>query len=310
MSTFREFTFTSVNGTTPIHVRRFDPEGAPRGVVQIAHGVAEYANRYDPFLRFLADNGFVAVAHDHLGHGKSVTDDSELGWFAEKGGWDLVVSDVKKLHDMLQEEFPDLPFVLFGHSMGSFVARTYLIRYPEDLNAAVICGTGQQSAALVGGGKLMANLVCTFKGTKHRSKFLNGLAFGSYNKAFEPLRTQVDWLSRDTAVVDAYDADPLCGFMATAGLFRDMMGGISFIGKPANVAKVRKDLPVFLIAGAMDPVGEQGKGPQRALELYRQVGLADATLKLYPDCRHELLNELNKEEVMADILAFLNEKLA
>ena len=310
MSTFREYTFTSANGATPIHVRRFDPAGAPRAVIQIAHGVAEYAARYDRFLRFLADNGFVAVAHDHLGHGQSVTDESELGWFAERGGWDLVVADVKRLHDALKEEFPDLPFALFGHSMGSFVARTYLIRYSDDLAAAVICGTGQQSAALVGGGKFMASLVCAFKGTKHRSNFLNGLAFGSYNKGFEPHRTNVDWLSRDTAVVDAYDADPLCGFTATAGLFRDMMGGISFIGKPSNVARVRKDLPVFLIAGAVDPVGEQGKGPQRALTLYRRAGLTDATLKLYPDCRHELLNELNKEEVMADVLAFLNAKLA
>lgn len=310
MSTFRESTFTSANGTTAIHVRRFDPEGAPRGVVQIAHGVAEYAARYDGFLRFLADNGFVAVAHDHLGHGQSVNDPSELGWFADKGGWDLVVSDVKRLHDALREELPDLPFVLFGHSMGSFVARTYLIRYPGDLNAAVICGTGQQSAALVGGGRLMAKLVCAFKGTKYRSGLLNGLAFGAYNKAFEPTRTLVDWLTRDEAVVDAYDADPLCGFMATAGLFRDMMGGIAFIGKGRNVAKVRKDLPIFLIAGSMDPVGEQGKGPERALELYRKAGVADVSLKLYPDCRHELLNELNKEEVMADILAFLNAKLA
>ncbi len=306
MATFREYTFVSSNGRTPIHVRRFDPEGTPRGVVQIAHGVAEYAKRYDPFLAFLADNGFVAVAHDHLGHGASVTDESERGWFAERDGWDLVVSDVKRLHDALREEFPDLPFALFGHSMGSFVARTCLIRWPGDWNAAVICGTGQQSGALVAGGKLMAKLVCAFKGTKHRSPFLENLAFGAYNKAFEPVRTKVDWLSRDEAVVDAYAADPLCGFMVTAGLFRDMMTGIAFISKPKNVANVRKDLPIFLIAGDRDPVGEAGKGPRKALALYRKAGVSDVSLKLYPECRHELLNELDREQVMADVLAFLN----
>ena len=305
MSKFREFTFVSSNGQTKINVRRFDPEGAPRGVVQIAHGVAEYIDRYDEFMAFLAEKGFIALGSDHLGHGKSINDSSELGWFAEQDGWDLLVSDMHKLHDIVFAEDPNLPYFLFGHSMGSFLTRTYLIKYPSDLTGAVICGTGQQDAALVGAGEAAAKLVCTLRGSKHRSKLLTGMAFGSYNKEFEPKRTNSDWLSRDTANVDKYEADPLCGFMPTAGLFRDMMGGIKLISDPANIAKMRKNLPVFFISGDKDPVGEDGKGPLKAAELFRQAGMGDVSIKLYPDCRHELLNELNKDEVMGDILGWL-----
>lgn len=307
--TFREFTFLSSNGRTPIRVRRFDPDGAPRGVVQVAHGVAEHSARYDAFLTFLAEHGFVAAANDHLGHGESRTSEDETGWFAEKDGWDLVVEDMKKLHDLLHGELPGLPYALFGHSMGSFAARTYLIRYPDDADAAVICGTGQQSGALVGAGKAAASMICALKGTKYRSKLLQSMAFGSYNKGFEPVRTPVDWLSRDTAVTDAYMEDPLCGFTPSAGLFRDMMTGIGFIGRRENVERMNKALPALLIAGSRDPVGENGRGPARVYELWKAAGMRDVTLTLYPECRHELLNERNRDAVKADVLAFLEEKL-
>ncbi|MBO4879399.1 MAG: lysophospholipase [Clostridia bacterium] len=309
MSKFTEFTFPSSNGKTAIRVRKFEPETAPRGIVQIAHGVAEHCERYDAFMEFLAANGFVAAANDHLGHGKSISGESDLGFFTEKDGWDHVVRDMHKLHELLTEEYPELPCFLFGHSMGSFLARTYIIRYPDELTGAIICGTGQQSPALVGAGKAMAGMICGLRGVKHKSDMLNKTAFGKYNEGFETVRTPCDWLSRDKANVDKYIADPLCGFVPTAGLFRDMMGGISFIGKPENIEKMRKDLPVFFIAGDKDPVGENGKGVQKAYDLFKEAGMKDVTLKLYPDCRHELLNELNKDEVMADILGWLNEKM-
>ena len=309
MPKFSSFTFASTNGKTDINVRRFDPDAAPRGVVQIAHGVAEHCERYDGFMTFLADHGFVAVANDHLGHGKSYKRIDEQGWFAESDGWDLVVGDVKKLHDMMKKEFPDLPYILFGHSMGSFVARTYLIKYPGDLDAAIICGTGQQAPALVTAGKAAAILTCRTRGSSRRSKMLNDMAFGSYNREFEPRRTDFDWLTRDNAVVDAYIKDPNCGFAATAGLFRDMMTGIEFISKPENIAKMNKSLPVFFISGDKDPVGENGAGPKKAVEMWKSAGMKDVTLKLYPDCRHELLNELNRDEVMGDILKFIESKI-
>ncbi|MBQ3938957.1 MAG: lysophospholipase [Clostridia bacterium] len=310
MPNLTEFTFPSSNGRTDIRVRKWEPNSAPRGIVQIAHGVAEYSDRYDGFMQFLAEKGFIAAANDHLGHGRSIADESDLGFFADKDGWDLVVSDMHKLHELLTAEHPELPFFLFGHSMGSFLTRTYLIKYPDELTGAIICGTGQQSPALVGAGSAMAKLVCALRGAKHKSNMLNNTAFGSYNKGFEPIRTSCDWLSRDTANVDKYVADPLCGFVPTAGLFRDMMGGIAFIGKQENIGKMRKDLPVFFIAGAKDPVGESGEGVKRAYNAFLEAGMKDVRLKLYDDCRHELLNELNRDEVMADVLAWIESKLA
>ena len=309
MPKFTEFTFPSADGRTAIRVRRFDPDGAPVGVVQIAHGVAEHCERYDDFMRFLAENGFVAAANDHLGHGRSIAAEADLGFFTEKDGWDTVVSDMHKLHEILALEFPTLPCFLFGHSMGSFLTRTYIIKYPQELAGAVICGTGQQSPALVGAGKAMAGLVCALKGVRHRSKLLNNTAFGAYNKGFDAVRTPCDWLSRDEANVDKYIADPLCGFVPTAGLFRDMMGGIAFISDPKNAEKMRRELPVFFISGDKDPVGENGKGVQKAYEMFGAVGMKDVSIKLYPDCRHELLNELNRDEVMNDVLAWLKSKM-
>ena len=309
MPRFREYTFLSTNGRTKINVRRFDPDGLPRGIVQIAHGVAEHISRYDGFMRYLAENGFIAIGNDHLGHGLSVQSESELGWFAEEDGWSVVVNDMHKLHDITFAENPGLPYFLFGHSMGSFLTRTYIIKYPAELAGAVICGTGQQSPALVGAGKASANLVCKMKGSKHRSKLLAGMAFGSYNKSFEPRRTDYDWLTRENSIVDEYIADPLCGFMPTAGLFRDMMSGISFITDPENVAKMRKTLPVFFISGDLDPVGENGKGPAKAFHAFKEAGMNDVTIRFYKSCRHELLNETNRDEVMKDILSWLEVRL-
>ncbi|MBQ2110380.1 MAG: lysophospholipase [Clostridia bacterium] len=310
MPELTEFTFPSSNGSTAIRVRKWEPDSAPRGIVQIAHGVAEHCERYDEFMTFLAANGYIAAANDHLGHGKSIRDDGDLGFFADKDGWDLVVSDMHKLHELLRAEHPELPFFLFGHSMGSFLTRTYLIKYPDELTGAIICGTGQQSPALVGAGNAMAKLICSLRGARHKSIMLNNTAFGSYNKDFQPIRTPCDWLSRDEANVDKYVADPLCGFVPTAGLFRDMMGGISFIGKKENIEKMRKDLPVFFIAGAKDPVGESGEGVKRAYGAFLDAGMKDVRLKLYDECRHELLNELNKDEVMADVLEWIESKRA
>ena len=310
MPKLTEFTFLSTNGRTEIHVRRWDPDGEVRGTVQIAHGIAEHASRYDGFMEFLAENGFVAAANDHLGHGQSVTDESELGFFAEHGGWDLAVGDMHKLHDILFAENPSLPFFLFGHSMGSFLTRTYIIRYPSELTGAVICGTGQQSSALVGAGNAMAKFVCSVRGVKHKSGLLNKTAFGKYNSEFVPVRTMFDWLSRDEANVDKYMKDPLCGFVPSASLFRDMMGGIAFIGNAENVGKMRKDLPVLFISGDKDPVGEDGKGVKRAFALFQDAGMKDVKLILYPDCRHELLNELNKDEVMNDVLSWMTSKMS
>ena len=308
MSTFQDSTFLSENGKTNIHVRSCIPDTPPVGVVQIAHGIAEHVERYDGFARYLADRGWLVVANDHLGHGQSVREESELGFFAENGGWELAVGDMRKLYALTHSSRPELPYFLFGHSMGSFLTRTYLIRCPDGLRGAVICGTGQQSPALVAGGNFMGALEVRRKGPRFRSETLNKLAFGSYNKCFPEQRTDYDWLSRDTETVDRYIADPLCGFVPTAGLFSDMMGGIRFISSRKNIARMPKALPVFFISGDMDPVGENGKGVQRAYNAFLAAGMQDVTMKLYHDCRHELLNELNRDEVMRDVLDWLESK--
>lgn len=308
MPQFKDYTFLSCNGKTNIHVRRCDPDVTPRGVVQIAHGVAEHVGRYEGFMRFLAENGYVAVANDHLGHGQSLTDESELGWFAENGGWELVVGDMHKLHESLAEEFPGLPYFLLGHSMGSFLARTYIIRYRTGLSGVILSGTGQQSRAVVMAGKLIGGMEARKHGLKYKSKRLNDMAFGKYNAAFAPSRTLCDWLSRDEASVDNYVADPLCGYIPSAGLFLDMMTGVGYICNQRNVERMKKDLPVCFMSGDKDPVGENGRGVMRAYDSFLRAGMTDVTLKLYHDCRHEILNELNKADVYADILSWMDSK--
>ncbi len=309
MACFSDYTFLSGNGSTNIHVRRCTPSAEIRAVVQIAHGIAEHVERYDGFAQYLADHGYLVVANDHLGHGQSITGNDDLGFFGETDGWQLAVGDMKKLHDQTSAEFPALPYFLFGHSMGSFLARTYVICYPDDLSGAIICGTGQQSPLIVAGGKMMGRMECRRNGPRSKSEKLNTLAFGSYNKGFDEHRTDYDWLSRDNSVVDRYISDPLCGFIPSAGLFTDMMTGLQFIGKAENISRMNKSLPVFLIAGEKDPVGENGKGVRRVYDLFRKAGLSDVSIKLYPECRHEILNELNKEEVMKDVLDWLDSKL-
>jgi len=308
MPEFKDYSFISCNGKTPVHVRRCQPDGEVRGVIQLAHGIAEHVNRYDRFAEFLANEGYLVVANDHLGHGQSILSEDDLGFFADNSGWEIVVGDMNKLHTMTAEEYPGVPYFLFGHSMGSFLARTYIIRYRTGLSGAIICGTGQQGAALVAGGLFLGKREIKKNGPRHKSTAINNLAFGSYNKAFEPNRTEYDWLSRDNDKVDAYVADPLCGFMASVGLFTDMMGGIKFITNQKNVQRMNMELPILFVAGDKDPVGDFGKGVTRCYESFLKAGVKDATLKLYHDCRHEILNELNYQEVQNDILTWVESK--
>lgn len=309
MPTFKDFYFNSSTGKNKIHARMCVPDEEPRAIVQIIHGIAEYIDRYDEFMSFLADNGIIAVGTDHLGHGKSIESEEQTGFFAYDNGWDYVVRDEEVLRLAMHENYPELPIIVFGHSMGSFMARTLLIRYPDAFNAAIISGTGNQSAALVNGGLFMGNLVTGLKGAHHYSKFLNNLAFGSYNKIYDNPKTEYDWLSRDEANVQKYIDDPLCGFIPSCSLFRDMMTGVKFITNKKNLTAMNKDMPVYFMSGDMDPVGECGKGVQKAYNNFLEAGMKDVSIKLYPGGRHEMLNEINKDEVYTDILAWLDSKI-
>lgn len=309
MPTFKDFYFNSSTGKNKIHARMCVPDAEPRAIVQIIHGIAEYIGRYDEFMSFLADNGIIAVGTDHLGHGKSIESEEQTGFFAYDNGWDYVVRDEEVLRLAMHENYPELPIIVFGHSMGSFMTRTLLIRYPDAFNAAIISGTGNQGAVLVNGGLFMGNLVTGLWGAHHYSKFLNNLAFGSYNKIYENPKTEYDWLSRDEANVQKYIDDPLCGFIPSCSLFRDMMTGVKFITNKKNLTAMNKDMPVYFMSGDMDPVGECGKGVQKAYNNFLEAGMKDVSIKLYPGGRHEMLNEINKDEVYADILAWLNSKI-
>jgi len=309
MPKFEDFTFQSSTGVNTIHALKCVPDEAPKAIVQIVHGIAEHIDRYRPFMSFLAENGYLAVGNDHLGHGKSITDPSQQGFFAEKDGWAHVVADLDLLHDQMKKEYPDIPYIFFGHSMGSFLTRTYLIKHPLKYDAAIISGTGHQPRPMVFGGYAAACLFAHGKGAHEVGTKLNDIAFGSYNKDFENPRGIYEWLSRDPAVQDAYAADPLCGFIATNGLFRDMMGGIRFITDQNNINTMNKEKPIYFMSGNSDPVGENGKGVSRAYEAFKKAGLYDVTMRLYPGGRHEMLNEINKDQVYQDILKWIQEKV-
>ena len=299
-----DFFFKSGSGAR-LHGCRWTPDSQVRAVLQIVHGIAEYVERYDGFANFLNRQGILVVAEDHMGHGKSISQECPQGYFA--GGWQTAVDDTYRLTRDTMAEFRDVPFILFGHSMGSFMARTILAKYPDSgITAAVICGTGWQPAPVLAAGKAACALVCRAKGERAPSPLLQAMAFGTYNRKVEHPRTPYDWLSRDNSVVNAYKADPLCGFTPTAGLMRDMMEGIAYIQREENLAKMGKALPVLFIAGGDDPVGSYGAGVRTAAEAFRKAGMERVDVRIYPLCRHELLNEINREEIMDDVSRWID----
>ncbi len=304
------FRFPSCDGVHQIFVRQWEPkEGAPRGIVQIVHGISEYIDRYDGAARFLAERGFIVVGDDHLGHGRTASGPEESGFFAEQKGWHTVAADVHQLRTLTGEKYPDLPYFLLGHSMGSFLARTCLIDWPGTISGAIISGTGQEPAAVVTAGWHLANVICKTSGARTHSDLIEKIAFGAYNKGFAPARTRADWISRDEDVVNAYIADPLCDFMPTAGMFRDMMEGLRYIAKKSNLAKMDPTTPILFISGDKDPVGQNGKTVRKVVEFFHTAGCKDTVVHLYPGGRHEMLNEINREEVYADVLSWLESKL-
>jgi alpha-beta hydrolase superfamily lysophospholipase len=306
MPKINEFFYSSSDGKSRIHAMEWVPEEVkPVAVLQIAHGVAEYIGRYDAFARYLADQGIVVVGNDHLGHGQSTT--ATPVFFGQQDGWTHVVDDIYGLHQRVKKNYPHLPYFLMGHSMGSFLARTYLIRYPGTVDGAIIMGTGWQSGTVVTAGSVVGKCEANRLGRNGVSPLVNHLGFGPYNKPFAPNRTEFDWLSADTDNVDRYIANPLCGQPTTVGLFLDMLEGFKFNQNPKNLARMDKDMPVLFISGANDPVGEAGKGVRRSCDAFKAAGMKKVSLKLYDGLRHEILNEQEKETVYADLYQWLHD---
>ena len=299
--------FYPSQGAGKIHVCRWAPESSPVGVVQLVHGIAEYAQRYAAFAGYLNQLGYLVVAEDHMGHGKSVNGEGIQGYF--HGGWFAAVEDTYQLLQRTKQEFPELPYVLLGHSMGSFMTRTILAKYPDSgISAAILCGTGWQPGAVLNTGIAACRLVCKAKGEKQPSETLERLVFANYNQRVEHPKTPYDWLTRDSKIVEEYIASPQCGFTPTAGLMRELLTGIRYIQQPEQLASMKKELPVLFISGGDDPVGSHGKGVLHAAEAFRRAGMQDVTCKLYPLGRHEILNEINREEVYRDTAAWIKNK--
>ncbi len=301
MTVFSEFDYPS-KGAGTIHACRWATGGEPIAVVQLVHGIAEHTLRYDDFARYLNENGFLVTAEDHMGHGKSRGSGAPL-YFA--GGWEAAVEDTYALLCRTRGEFPDIPYFIFGHSMGSFLTRTLLYRHPEaPLSGAVICGTGWQPTVKLDAGKALCEAEKLRVGEKKPSALLTRLMFGGYNKKFGEPRTPNDWICARRETVDAYTADPLCGGDATVGLTAAMLHGISMNQKQENLEKMPKELPVFFIAGKNDPVGDMGRGVERTARAFQRAGMRHVSLRLYKG-RHEILNEENHAEVYNDVRKFL-----
>ena len=317
-----EFTYPSGDKKTQIRALRWVPdEGVPAvGVLQIIHGMQEFIDRYDDFAVFMAAHGFIVTGCDLPGHGGSIRggDENYFGYFGENDypgmrsdsagetdGNRILIRDIRSLQMLTRDLYPDLPYFLLGHSMGSFLARQYLCLRGASLTAAVISGTAYHPALETRAGMFLSRFIAKRKGWFYRSPFLNNLSLGSLNKQFEPARTKVDWLTRDEAVVDAYVADRRTQFVFTCNGFYALFKTLGYLTKRANLEHMPKNLPVLFIAGAKDPVGNNGDGPRKVAAQFKSLGLQDTELKIYEEDRHEVLNELDKETVYADILHFL-----
>lgn len=305
----KEYSIPSKTGIGNVYARCWVPADGVKAVLQIAHGMAEHGERYEDFANYLCSFGFAVFVNDHIGHGKSASNDEELGYFGEIKGWDAFVEDERAFSEVIFKEYPATPLIFFGHSMGSFIAREYIRRYGRDerITAAVFCGTSGTNPASAMAIKI-ADTVIKLKGSKHYSKLINNIAFAPYNAKTEK-RTAFDWLSTDTAQVDKYIADKHCGFLFTAAGYKDLFTILTRVSGKDWYREMPEEIPVLLIAGEDDPVGAYGKGVKQVYNDLIKAGKKDVSLKLYPGMRHEILNEINNIVVYGDIAAWVKSKI-
>ncbi|MDR2629869.1 MAG: lysophospholipase [Spirochaetaceae bacterium] len=298
---------------TRLFVRQWKPEGRPRGVVHIVHGMAEHSLRYGELAGRLCGGGFEVWAADMRGHGKTADPGVNgsgtgglLGHCADRDGFSLVVSDIEELNRHIAETYPELPLFLLGHSWGSFITQAYIESYRRILGGCILSGTRGPDGLKVAISVPVMKTIAFFRGVRNRSLLARALADGAFNKSFRPNRTNFDWLSRDEKIVDAFAADPLCGKLCSVGFYRDLAGALSRIHKPKAMDGIPRDLPIYVFSGSADPVGDMGSSPTALVNAYRSMGVKDLEFVLYPDARHEPLNETNREEVMENLLAWLS----
>ncbi|MBQ8655322.1 MAG: alpha/beta hydrolase [Clostridia bacterium] len=305
MAACEKFLFSSTAGPL-LEAKWWKPEGKPRAVVQLVHGMAEHIGRYEKLARMLTAADFAVVGHDQLGHGPRA---QVKGFFADRDGWQHLIDDVQRLRGIAQEQYPVVPYILLGHSMGSFVTRCCAAEHGEGLAGVILCGTGSLPEGTLKAGAAAAKLISLLGGRKKPSNFLHGAGFGGMNRHFRPVRTDWDWLSRDAAEVDKYVADSNCGFVFTAGGFGDLFRGMRRIAAPESFRGVPKELPLLLISGDRDPVGGMGRDVERIAQAYRDAGMTRVQARLYPEARHELFHELDSARAMRDVVIFIEEIL-
>jgi alpha-beta hydrolase superfamily lysophospholipase len=285
-----------------LSARRWLPEGRPRAAVQIAHGLAEHSARYARLAAELNAAGYAVYANDHRGHGPKSAP-ADLGHFADEGGWEKVVGDLWTMNRLIAAELPGVPVVLLGHSLGSFLAQDFVSRHAEALAGAVFSGSSGKPPAIATVGRLIARAERLRLGKRGNSRLIDSMWFGAFNKPFEPARTPFDWLSRDEKEVDLYVADPYCGFPTSTQLAVDVLDALPGLLAPGRLARIRKDFPIYVFSGERDPVGANLKGLIADL---KAAGFTRLTTRIYPDARHETLNETNREEVTRDLIDWLD----
>ncbi len=298
----------TASDAAPLYVNRWYAEQAPKAVVMVAHGMAEHGGRYARLGEALVAAGYELYAHDQRGHGKTAQR-GVLGMYAEQNGWQRVVSDLANLNHHICQQHPNVPIFLLGHSMGSYIGQAYLMHHSCSVQGAILSGSNYQPVGLYKAAAGIARFERWRQGATGRSAVIDFLSFGSFNKAFKPNRTAFDWLSRDPLEVDKYVNDPLCGFRCTNQLWIDLLEGMQQITPVTHLKQIDANLPLLIIGGDRDPVSD-GKRLEHLTAALREAGHKNTLLKLYPDARHELLNETNRDEVTTDLLGWLDKTLS
>lgn len=305
----REFYYPSRDGKTRIHAVEWSPDESPKAILQIAHGVTEYILRYEEFAEYLTSKGLLVVGNDHIGHGSSIAENAKPMYFGPEGSFKYAVDDVNTLYKTTKEKYENIPYIIFGFSLGSFIIRRFLIDYPDTVDGAILVGTGQIAPIKIKIAKFIAKSEAKKHGEDNPTPMIKSLSFDNYNKLFKPNRTDYDWLCLSKTSLDKYIRDKNRGKELSAGLFREMLSGMEYTGKIDNMKKMNKDIPVLFLSGEMDPVGEKGKSVKKAYSDFKKVGIEDVDMKLYKDLRHDILHEDNCVEIYNDIYNFIKEKV-
>lgn len=312
MTREERFSFMSADGKTAIDAVKWIPEdGNYHGILQISHGMVEYIDRYKPFAEYLNTKGYLVVGHSHLGHGASVLSKDDWGYFADKDSANVLIKDMHALRTMIQKENEGVPYFMLGHSMGSYLLRRYLTVYNDNLRGAIIMGTGCVPDSLSKLGMSLCTGLSKIFGWHHRSKFIRSVAFSGPYKKFDMdgHDPENNWLTRDVKVVKEYYGEPRCRFVFTLNGYHMLMDTIYYDNQLENVKKIPAKLPIFIVSGEDDPVGDMGAGVKKVYHMHEQAGLKDITYKLYDNDRHEILNELDKDVVYNDIFAWMEVRI-